>query len=294
MSCVICRGGAVLGALLLGSGVSAANAAITEPTFFMIDDVQGFLVEFDAVTRQAVFPPVQLDRAGTYTNLVYNPNTGSLFSSSNGFLVEIDPVTGTTALRSGGGTNALSQFTDTGGMAFDSLTGDLLSIKASSGLLRRVDPTTGAVSSLGSMHVGFAAPDSFNGLAFDPSTNTAYTTGYVPVESELKHALLAFNLSTGARTILPGLDDGALIRGLTFDTESGTLWGFLNDGTPSLVSIDTTTGVASYTGFLAGPNIFLTPGLHSLAFAVPAPSSAALLALGGFVVSRRRRGASFC
>jgi hypothetical protein len=106
-----------------------------------------------------------------------------------------------------------------------------------------LDPATGAiVTTVGP--IGFAV----TGLAFHPTTGVLYgTTGRASPASP--GFLITIDTSTGSGTLVGDLDASSdeTAADITFGTD-GTLYGWLEPGTDSLVTIDITTGAATVVG----------------------------------------------
>ncbi len=130
-----------------------------------------------------------------------------------------------------------------------------------------VGPTTDALG-----------PITVDGLAFNPANSVFYA---ITAEDDRLYTL---NTSSGLLTPIGtglGVKPGNSFGALTFD--NGTLFGVINDG---LFTINTTTGVATAAGNGLGTDFGSVSGL---AAAVPEPSAAAMLAVGGALLLRRRR-----
>ncbi|MFE3846058.1 hypothetical protein ACFL1L_04275 [Thermoplasmatota archaeon] len=103
-----------------------------------------------------------------------------------------------------------------------------------------IDETTGAMSVVGSYDPG-ATGLSFNGLAYDPTTNTMYGCS--------SEDLYTVDMVTGASTLVGSFGiSGGIMIGIAFDS-SGNLYGtdIVSD---SLYAIDPSTGTATLVGTL--------------------------------------------
>jgi hypothetical protein len=106
------------------------------------------------------------------------------------------------------------------------------------GALWEVDPTSGAMTSIGGGNV------SLNGLAFNPVTEKLYGAA--------NYDLYEVDINTGAQTIVGAYDGPGLMIGIAFDS-NGVLYGWdINED--KLWTVDTSTGNATEVGPLMAGN----------------------------------------
>jgi hypothetical protein len=89
------------------------------------------------------------------------------------------------------------------------------------------------------------------------------------------------NVATGAATLVGPLLNSTNPNGLAYNAANGILY-MVDNTTDNLYSMNLTTGEANIIGGLGSGNYL---GLVW----IPTPASAALLGLGGFAATRRRR-----
>jgi hypothetical protein len=138
------------------------------------------------------------------------------------------------------------------GLAHDPVTGRLYGTDTVTDDLVWIDPTSGATSIIGNTGLSL-----MHGVALDSSTGILYT-----VEDDLGAGttiLYILDKNTGAPTLVGGLGYPH-IGALAFDPVSGALYGAYawSDATGYLVTIDISTGVATY--------VAATHRLNGLAF----------------------------
>lgn len=114
------------------------------------------------------------------------------------------------------------------------------------------------------------------GMAYDDANGVLYAINSADA------SLYSVDIHTGASTRIGATNISSDMIGLAFDELSGTL--YLNEGlkTNALYRVDVSTGAATMIGVNGMSNI------DGLAW-IPAPSSLAVLGLGGLIGTRRRR-----
>lgn len=154
--------------------------------------------------------------------------------------------------------------------------------------LFQINPATGAVTEIGTMEGLGEELGYTDGLEFNHTTGALYA-----IDSNDDH-LYQINPSTGAIIAVidddthDGLSSGADIETLAWDAASGRLIGVdnSNDEIVHLTLEDGNNAILSnYNSHLGGSKDFEGSGI----LAIPEPSSAALLGLGGLALMLRRR-----
>jgi hypothetical protein len=152
-------------------------------------------------------------------------------------------------------------------LAFDNLTGTLYGAYGRNQGFYRIDPQTGAATLIGIS--GFT----ISGLAFDPVSRALYASTFAPGEERL----LRIDPSTGQATPVANLG----FTGISFDPETGTLYGISN-GALALLQGLYTVDLASATASRVGPVALENP--LDLQFvptqAIPEPGSLLLVGVG--------------
>ncbi len=137
--------------------------------------------------------------------------------------------------------------------------------------LYTLDPVTGVETFVGDS--GFNNP--LNGLAYDVNTNTMYAS------SGRTQELYTIDLSNGALSFIGNM--GITVGSIEFGSNGLLYGGGAQANTGDIFTIDPATGNPTMIGRTG--LVTVVTGLTLL----PAPSSLALLGLGGLVASRRRR-----
>ncbi len=129
----------------------------------------------------------------------------------------------------------------------------------------------------------------FGGSAYDASTDTFFAIGYnlFTLESSVYQIQ---NYSTSPSGVLIG-NTGILADGMSLEFYDGVLYAAIQNTTSGafeLGTIDTTTGSFSLVQTLASS--FSPSGDPTSLVIIPAPGAGLLLAAGGLLAARRRRG----
>lgn len=168
--------------------------------------------------------------AGALPLLHTDDGTGNLNSIDRGLVVATDGGNVTTIGTLGGGHSSV-------GLAYDPLGNVVYGVDASTDELLRIDRSTGAASSIGSL--GFDLLD--GGLAWATDTGTLYLSS---------DSLYEVDTATGAATAIGTAFPLLNLYGLAFDTTRNVLVGVDDTGSPGsrLWEIDRTTGVLDPLG----------------------------------------------
>lgn len=116
--------------------------------------------------------------------------------------------------------------------------GDFYSVRESTDELVKVNVTTGATTTVGSLGVNF----NFGDLAFDTSSNTMYMSS--GRDQGNGSSLYTVNLTTGAATLVGAMGQVEMF-GLAYDPTSGKLYGSQSTGAQGFFDINKSTGLAS-------------------------------------------------
>jgi hypothetical protein len=211
-----------------------------------------------------------------------------------------------------------SGFRSLNSLAKDS-SGDLYSLGFSDALGQagfvRIDPSTG----IGTLVAPNASSLDVRGLAFDASDTLFAIADAGGVGTD---RLYTIELSDGTGQLV-GSTGFLNVAGLEYDPSTDTLFAWDTTGTRGLITINTATGTGTDVSLLAGGtldiqalaigpdgNLFgarenlysvnastgafslvsnIGEDIRGLAFVIPEPASAALLAMGGLALLRRRR-----
>jgi len=232
------------------------NAAVTEGTFPLSFSMNGTIAPLslhwpglyfgegeygyeDYLFRLGIDPPAYVDvgplGVSGLSGLAYAPTLGLMYGINDkpdaDEMVTVDLATGAATVFGNVG------FAGIQALAFDSRTSSLYGADLVTGQLVRINPFTGVGTGVGPL--GFAG---VMGLAFDPHTNTLY--GADTATDQLIRIDTVTGFGTAIGPFGAGLDD---IKGLTFDSVAGVLFGMTNDGNGGgrLLQINTDTGHAT-------------------------------------------------
>lgn len=255
---------------------------------------------------------------GTLACIADHAQADELWAVQQGRLYTVDTDTRTATLVGDSGLQI-------GGLAFDS-SGTLYGVDAGSDRLVRISTTDGSATTVGDIGQGIAFS---MGFGYDATTDTLVASGRgaglsslllsidagdgsgTPIADTLTEAIVGMDVdpsgqlwaidgaldveqlvridkASGATTVVSagGLADFPGIGGLEI-TPAGDFWAInLHDTGLELVRIDPVTGMGTSHGDISGFGAML--GVTGLA-AIPAPGSAAVLALGSLATLRRRR-----
>jgi len=285
------RIGACAAALGAASGVALAQAPLLGVSFRDGNFAgNAAIYDVDPLTGEATNQ--RQTGADVLNGIAFAPD-GRLLSFTDSFgnvngnsvgdvLVELDPATGATTVI---GSLGLSTFSE-GDLDFNPVTGELFGVVSSAGssALITINPATGAATQVGAMPADDASAMAFtdDGRLFVLDTSFSFPT--------IEATLYEIDPATGAE--IAAFDTGVAlgnVAGMDFDPITGQL--FMadgdNDGTDLLYTIDITNGALTPIGDTMAPGFF--GGLAGLEF-IPAPGSLGVLAMGGVLASRRRRG----
>lgn len=160
----------------------------------------------------------------------HDPVSDTLYGIDGGmdWLVAIDRVAGTFTPVGPLGFHGVES------LAYDAGAGTLLAVDNATSQLLTIDPATGRATVVPTPGVNLAL-----GMAIHPTTGVIYVS--------LGTHVATLDRTTGFLTSLPGPLGYGTLRGLALDPVTGTLFGLDRD-TRRLLTIDTTTGVASDVG----------------------------------------------
>lgn len=122
-------------------------------------------------------------------------------------------------------------YTQLHGLVYDALNDALYTVEWSTGLLLRLNPTTGSVTP-----IGLTGSSNVSSLAFDSSTRTMYATA-------MGRHLLRIDLATGEGSLV-GAMNGPGLGSMAFDAGTSTLYG-IEDPFAGVYSINTSTAAAT-------------------------------------------------
>ncbi|RMH25520.1 MAG: hypothetical protein D6692_11215 [Planctomycetota bacterium] len=218
-------------------------------------------------------------------SLTTNPSGQILASSSNEFdpaeFFRLDDPNGTPSLSYLGnsvGDNMFTSLTYVGNQLYGFYDG--------SQQLWSIDDTTYQGTLLGYIGVNNVT---FGGSAYDEATDTFYALGYNLFTLEASVYRIE-NYSTTPSGVLIG-NTGILADGMSLEFYDGVLYAAIQNRTSGafeLGSIDTTTGAFSLIQTLASS--FSPSGDPTSLAIIPAPGTGLLIAAGGLLATRRRRG----
>lgn len=222
------------------------------------------------------------------TGLTYSPDSNTLFGVRIlGELISINPTTGAGTLIGSTGYNSVDALT------YDTSTNTLYGMNNSTDELISIDTATGAASAVGSM--ANAPFNNVKGMAYDPFSDTLYGVGTLNQSSTMN--LFEIDRSDASITDIGAVGASYIVTGLTFDTDTSTLYGVSSaigtSLTDMLISIDTSTGAGSDIATLGtGTDYGTIEGLTAANIStVPLPAAAWLFGsglLGLFGVARRK------
>ena len=229
--------------------------------YFLVDETNGnaTIITNDDSTYNNGSGATEIEiHPGTGIGFAQNPNgffTGNIFDAVTGASLNLSVVTND---------------------AFQGLeyVGDTLYAAGWSGAnatLYTLDPNSGLGTPIGD--TGFGNP--INGLAYDVNTNIMYAS------SGRTQELYTIDLSNGALNFIGNM--GITVGSIEFGSNGLLYGGGGQNNASEIFTVDPATGESTVIG-RTGLGTTVT-GLTLL----PAPSSLALLGLGGLVASRRRR-----
>jgi hypothetical protein len=257
-------------ALLSVAALALAGSAFAQGRLFAVDSARNFY-DVDMTTGAANLIGQISSNAGTTGGLAYDGSTGTLYLTSTSLdsLFTLDITTLTATL--------VGEYGDSGivmhGLEWDSSTGTLYGASGggtTAGNLYTVNTGTGFAS-----FVGNSGLTSFTNLGYNSGNGTMYAT------NSGADSFYTMNVATGAATLVGPLLNSTNPNGLAYNAANGILY-MVDNTTDNLYSMNLTTGEANIIGGLGSGNYL---GLVW----IPTPASAALLGLGGFAATRRRR-----
>lgn len=254
-------------ALLSAAGVSVAAPLVGVAGYGPFGN-QG-LYSFDLDTGQATL--IGLTGLSEINGLAWDASGGTLYATTSGSdLYRINPFTGASTLVA----DAFG-ISPEGGLTFDGQ-GNLWAVRQ--GELGTVDLSNGQFS--GVSFVQSPATD-FSGLGFDAASGNVLL--YAKNGSDSDRAMVVDPLTGGVQqSVAYDFAGAGSVGGL--DVDPMTDAAVLSDGSSLFVSLPGTIDFDVTGGLSTG-----VTGISGLAF-IPSPGSLALLAFGGVVASRRRRG----
>jgi uncharacterized protein YjiK len=171
--------------------------------------------------------------------------------SSNSSLIHIDRVTGTAT----NGTSIAGDDVLTG-LAYDHGRDALFGIESGDTALVRIDPETGQTTALGS----FDLSNPGEALAYAPDRDLLYGIDADPA------ALVSIDPEDGTVSVI-GEHNADQIGGLTYDAETGTLYGphLVRRGDNALLTFDLSSGNATEIGPFGGLDSFSGHEIEGLA-----------------------------
>lgn len=215
----------------LTGATNAVTIAFDQNPGAMLFHASGFQVArvleyVNYLSPEVISPPLPNSQSDEILGLVYDAANNRIIGGQVGVdnLFTYDPATGAeTVLGPGGFGEGPSGMTfETGGAQ------RLLGSSAGGGNdLFEVNPTTGAMTSLGTLTAGFAF-SGLQGLATDPATGTIYGVAMEPNPNRTTRHLVTINTSTLAMTDIGVLGQNG-IADITF-VPDGTLLGVTGDG----------------------------------------------------------------
>ncbi len=170
-------------------------------------------------------------------------------------------------------------------LGYRSTNSNFYTVNGNNGIVDTISPTTGAWSPVGAPN---GTPrNQFNALAVNPVDHAAYgiIDMGIPIIPTMDYTLVRMDLDTGACSIIGSLGSASdQFPSLRFDN-SGIAY-TVSKYTGDVYTVNLTTGAATFL-FAGGSAAIGTEGLALVN--VPAPAGAGLLAVGGMVLTRRRR-----
>lgn len=253
--------------LLAGSASAQLFGSDNLGNYFMVDEATGAatIITSDDSTYNFL---------GGATEIEINPSTGVGYAQNPNGVFMGNLFDGVTGASLSGSVPTIGSFV---GLEYvgDDLLGTYHINAGGASTLAILDPTTGVQTDIGLTGIG-----PINGLAYDASSGVLYG-------STARNALgptswlVTIDLGTGAAT--PVGDMGVVVGSIEFGSNGMLYAGGGAQDQGNIFTIDPGTGASTLVG-ATGLGTVVT-GLTLL----PAPSSLALLGLGGLVASRRRR-----